>query len=341
MPLTVEQAFVAQAAYCRANDAPITAAIIEAAFAALDRESETGRRVLDWPGDPLADVVTLRLIGGLHAFARTGEEPFGALFAGGSVSGERLADAIRAHDATLSGWLNRPPQTNDVGRAAGLMAGLLWLVERHPLPVELWEIGSSAGLNLLLERFHLELGGRAVGPVDSPVRIAPEWSGSSPPDTLVRIASVRGVDRDPLDLSDLDEADRLMSYIWTDHTQRIERTQAAIALARADPPRLERGQAADWVEARLAEPPVPGRARVLMHSLVWQYLDADSQARITATLERAGEDATDDTPLGWVRLEADRTALRHDLTVRVWPGGQEVLLAHAHAHGFWVEWVAD
>ncbi len=339
MPLTVHQAFVAQAAYCRANDAPVTASACEAAFAALDRESATGRRVLGWSGDPLADVVALRLIGGLHALARAGVEPFATLSAGGVVPRERLAEAIRTHDGALAEWLDRPPQTNDAGRAAGLMAGLMWLAERHPLPVDLWEIGSSAGLNLLIDRFRLELGGVSVGPADSPVRIAPDWNGPPPPDVTVRIAGVRGVDRDPLDLADASEADRLMSCIWADHPQRIERTEAAIALARAHPPRLERGEAADWVDARLAEPTLPGRARVLMHSLVWQYLDAGSQARITNAMARAGAAATGDTPLGWVRLEADRTKLRHDLTVRVWPGGRETLLAHAHAHGFWVEWV--
>lgn len=338
--LTIPQAFAAQAVYCRGNDAPITAAVCEAAFAALDRKSGTGRRVLDWSGQPVSDALALRLIGGLHAQARAGTEPFVALFAGADVPRDRLANAICEHDAALSDWLVRPPQTNDVGRAAGLMAGLLWLAEHHPWRMDLWEIGSSAGLNLLIDRFRLELGGVSVGPEDSPVRIAPDWTGSPPPDAPVRIESTRGVDRDPIDVTDPGEADRLMSYIWADHPQRIARTEAAIVLARADPPRLKRGEAADWVEARLAEPPVPGRWRVLMHSLVWQYLDGDSQSRITAAMERAGAAATVDTPLGWVSQEADRTLLRHDLTVRMWPGGGEaVTLAHAHAHGFWVEWV--
>lgn len=337
--LTVAQAFAAQAAYCRANDAPVTAAVCEMALAALDRDSVTGRRVLGWAGDPLADVVALRLVGGLHALARRGVKPVIDLFAGADVPRGRLATAIREHDVAIAGWLDRPPQTNDVGRAAGLMAGLLWLAERHRLPMDLWEIGSSAGLNLLIDRFGLELGGVAVGPERSPVRIVPDWTGPPPPAGPVEIASVRGVDRDPLDPTDPAEADRLMSYIWADHPSRIERTEAALALARAHPPRLERGEAADWVEARLAEPPVPGRWRVLMHSLVWQYLDGASQSRITTAIERAGAAATADSPLGWVRLEADRTKLRHDLTVRMWPGGEETLLAHGHAHGFWVKWV--
>ena len=340
----VRFAFQVQAAYCRHNDAPVTATVCEAALAALDQSTETGRRVLGWSGDPVADALVLRLVGGLHALARSGDAPaLAAVFAGEATEREAVeavAMALLEHDARLAGWLDRPPQTNDVGRAAGLMAALKWLAACHPLPMDLWEIGSSAGLNLLIDRFRLELGGVEVGPADSPVRIAPDWRGSPPSDAPVTIAGARGVDRDPLDLTDPAEADRLMSYIWADHAQRIERTEAAIALARAAPPRLERGEAADWVEARLAEPAVPGRWRVLMHSLVWQYLSDADQARITTAMARAGTEATADTPLGWVSLEADRTLMRHDLTVRSWPGGGEpVTLAHAHAHGFWVEWV--
>ena len=343
---SISDAFLVQAAYCRANDAPITAAVSEAALEALDRSTPAGRRVLDWRGNPVADALVLRLVGGLHALARSGDSPtLAAVFRGERTKEGTVADiaaALRAHDARLGRWLDTPPQTNDVGRSAALAAGLLWLAERHPLPVDLWEIGSSSGLNLLMARFRLELGGVALGPADSPVRIAPDWRGCPPPDAPLTIASARGVDRDPLDVTDRAEADRLASYIWADHPIRVARTDAAIALARAHPPRLERGEAADWVEARLAEPPVPGRMRALTHSIVWQYLDEDSQARITAAMERAGAEATADTPLGWVALEADRTLMRHDLVVRVWPGdGEPVRLAHSHAHGFWVEWLGS
>ena len=340
-PMSVPQAFALQAAYCRANDAPITAGVCEAAAGALDRTTAVGRRVLDWPGHPVADALALRLVGGLHALARAGEPGLAALFAGRSEGAVRaVARTLDQHGDQLDRWLDTPPQTNDVGRSAALAAGLLWLAERHPLPVDVLEIGSSAGLNLLMARFRLELGGVALGPPNSSVRIAPDWRGPPPPDVPLTIASTRGVDRDPLDLGDAREADRLASYIWADHPERVTRTDAAIALARAHPPRLERGEAADWVEARLAEPPAPGRLRALTHSIVWQYLDAGSQARITAAMERAGAEATADTPLGWVALEADRTLMRHDLVVRVWPGdGEPVLLAHSHAHGFLVEWL--
>ena len=99
--------------------------------------------------------------------------------------------------------------------------------------------------------------------------------------------------------------------------------------------------AADFVERELARPQEPGTTRVLMHSIVWQYVPQDQQARISAAMEAAGARATAERPLAWIALEANRTLLNHGLTVRHWPGGdKETLLAAAHAHGAWLEWLA-
>ncbi len=99
-------------------------------------------------------------------------------------------------------------------------------------------------------------------------------------------------------------------------------------------------KAADLAEAELEKPQKPGTTRMLMHSIVWQYVPADQQARVTAAMEAAGAKATPDRPLAWVMVEADRTVHRHKLTVRHWPGGEEeVQLAWSHPHGADVEWL--
>jgi hypothetical protein len=130
-----------------------------------------------------------------------------------------------------------------------------------------------------------------------------------------------------------------MAYVWVDQPERLVRTAAAIGLALAHPPALDQGDAADWLEARLAEPQAEGVTRVLMHSVVWQYLPAESQRRIEAAMAAAGAAASAERPLGWVRYEADRDAGIHDLTVRGWPGGESERLARAHPHGTWIEWL--
>lgn len=332
-------AFEGQAAYCDANDAPITARLCRAMAAAIDETTATGRRVLGWQGQPVADALVLRLAGGLHALWQDGRAPgLAAVFdkAGDPVTAVR--DALLAHDDELNGWLDSPPQTNEPGRSAQLMAGLLEIAARHGPRIELLEIGSSAGLNLMIGRYRIELNGVAVGPADNPVRLEPRWKGPPPPDVPIEIVSARGVDIAPVDATSEAGARRLLAYIWADHHVRFERMAAALSMLRADPPRLDAGDAADWVEARLAEPQVDGVTRVLMHSIVWQYIGAAGQARITAAMEAAGARATAERPLGWVRVEADRSVHQHDITVRSWPGHDATLLVgHAHAHGFWVE----
>ena len=117
--------------------------------------------------------------------------------------------------------------------------------------------------------------------------------------------------------------------------------EAAIAAAKIRKPDLVQQRAADFVEAQLALPQAEGTTRVLMHSIVWQYLGEERQARITAAIESAGAEATAERPLAWIALEANRQTYQHELVVRLWPGdGEPHLLGRAHAHGAWLEWLA-
>ncbi|WP_097063077.1 DUF2332 domain-containing protein [Sphingomonas guangdongensis] len=335
--MDVRDAFRQQAGFCRAMNAPVTAALSEALADGVDRSSATGRAVLDWPGDAVADALPLRLIGGLHALYRSGAADVRALLAGrGSV-----AAVLARHDAALLPWLAGPPQTNEAGRSAALMTGLLHLAAAHGLPFELLEIGSSAGLNLLLGHYRFDLGGVFVGPAAATVRITPAWRGTPPPDVPVTIASTRGGDVAPIDLADAAAAERLAAYVWVDAAERQARLAAAIALVRAHGVRLDRGDAADWVEAQLAETQAAGTMRVVVHSVVWQYLGRARQARIRDLLHAAGAAATSERPFGWVMMEPNRDLAAHEVRVRGWPGGAMEVVARAHAHGAWVEGLAS
>ena len=94
------------------------------------------------------------------------------------------------------------------------------------------------------------------------------------------------------------------------------------------------------IAPRLAEPQQPGVTRVLMHSIVWQYIPPDRQVMIEAAMAEAAARATPERPLAWIALETNRATFRHELKVRFWPGGGEAqLLGEAHAHGAWVHWL--
>jgi len=340
------EAFRVQAGYCTAMAAPITARIATALAEAIDRTSSTGRRVLDWAGEPVADALVLRLIGGLHALHRAGVDTELSRVFSGAVSAEHeVAAILRAtlvtHDAALLPWLEGPPQTNEAGRSAGLMTGLLHIAERFGPRMELLEIGSSAGLNLLIDRYGFDLGGVRKGPHDAPVEIVPEWRGPVPPDVSIEIVGVRGMDIAPVDVRDPAEAARLAAYVWIDAAERLERIERGIAMIREHGLTLDQGDAADWIEARLAEPQAAGVTRVLLHSVMWQYLPPEGRARISAAMDAAGARATPKRPLGWVMMEPNRDLHRHEVRVRGWPGMRPMeLVALTHAHGAWVEGLA-
>jgi hypothetical protein len=320
--------------------------VVLAELAILDTPTELARRMTNWPGLSLEDAMPLRVAGGLHWLHLSGAERRLAPVYAGEVSDQAAVDEIVAAvavdwDAKLAPWLDYPPQTNEAGRSSSVMAGLLWLSQRLGPRFEMNEIGASAGVNTMMERFRYDLGGVAVGPADSPMRLRPEWRGPPPPAGEVAIVAIRGCDVAPVDLSDPAEALRLKAYVWPDAQERMGRIEAAARLAAEKPPRLERKDAGAFVEERLATPQEAGVTRVLYHSVMWQYLPETTRRSITAAMEHAGARATAERPLAWVRLETNRETFRHELSVRYWPDGEEaVTLSEAHPHGAWVEWCA-
>lgn len=336
-------AFEVQAGYCDAMAAPVTAAVSRALGRVLTRETRTGACVLDWAGEPVADALVLRLIGGLHALHRAGADPaLLRVFEGKVTAADEidavLGDVLAAHDAALLRWLDGPPQTNEAMRSAGLMTGLLHVAATFGPRVEVLEIGSSAGLNLLIGRMRFDLGGVSAGPAGSPLLIRPEWRGSPPPAVPIEVTHARGVDIAPVDVTDPAQAARLAAYVWVDAAERQARLDTAIAMVREAPVDLVAGDAADWVEARLDEPQAPGTCRVLMHSVVWQYLPAAGRERIRTAMAAAGTRATAARPLAWVMMEPNRDLHRHEVRVQCWPGDTPMqLVALTHAHGAWVE----
>jgi hypothetical protein len=341
----VPRAFANQVAYCAQNGAPLTGRVL-AALGALIASDQAGAlldRVRGWQGRPLADALPLRVTGGLHALHLSGAAPaLGPIYRGEAADDAVVvAQVIAAHEAALLPWLDGPPQTNEAGRSANFIAAMLWLAEQGCPPVfQCLEIGSSAGINLMLDRYAYNLGGVTVGPEDAAMHLAPDWRGAAPPARSIAIASTRGCDVAPVDLTDPAQALRLKAYIWPEHTIRFERIDAAIRTASERRPDMVQMNAADFVEAELARPQDAGTTRVLMHSIVWQYVPVEQQARITAAMEAAGAKASAERPLAWVQVEADRTVHRHKLTVRMWPGGgEEVQLAWPHPHGVDVDWL--
>ncbi|MEL6528563.1 MAG: DUF2332 domain-containing protein [Pseudomonadota bacterium] len=339
-----------QAQHASENGAECTARIVRALPKIRESNTELGRRMAAWAGLTLKDAMPLRVAGGLHHLVLTGTDTRLRAVYSGELTNQEAVDAIildlaETYDAQLAPWLDGPPQTNEAGRSASIMAGLLWLARRVVPRFELFEIGASAGVNTMLDRYRYRLGSTEVGPSDSPMHIAPEWRGTgSPPapSDEFAIVKVRGCDVATINLGNPENAMRLKAYVWPDAPQRMERIDAAISLAKANPPDLVQMDAAEFAKLCLAGSQKSGVTRAMFHSIMWQYMPTDTQDAITAAFEIAGEQATRDKPLAWISLETDPATFRHELKVRYWDGeeghGEPVLLAHAHPHGAWVEW---
>jgi hypothetical protein len=281
--------------------------------------------------DPGPSGLALRLAGSVHRLVL--ERRAGALAAfyptvggtwdldtGWPVFRELLAEQPEA----VREWLDRPPQTNEVGRAAALMTGLLDADRHRALPVRLFEIGSSGGLNLLFDRFRYVWPGGSLGADDSPVVLEPAWADAAPKGAVPRVVERLGSDLMPLDVRSADGRLALTAYVWPDQVARVERLRGALRLASETSYDVRRQPAGDFVDAMTLR---PGSTTVLWHSVMWQYVPRPEQDRILARLEQLGSAADEDSPL--VHLYAEPTRRTPDspheflVCAHRWPGGGE------------------
>jgi len=342
----IREAFASQAYWAEKLGSPFTGLVCKLAGERLDAATPVGKAVLGWSGDPdpMADNLPLRLAGSLHALVMNGEAPaLAALYPPNPTPSPdalwgALSDTIAAHPGALIQRLAVAPQTNEAGRAAAIMTGLMTVAAQYPLPFELFELGCSAGLNLNLARFSYDLGGVAQGPVGSPVHLKPKWVGPPPPSARVEILSTRGVDISPLDVRKPEDRERLIAYVWPEQAERLARVRAAVDLALKFPPHIDVGDAAAWTEQTLLPEPTPGVIRVLYHTIAYQYFPAETQERIRAHADKVGARATKDAPFAWLRMEADPEFDRKpSIRLTLWPDGAERVLGVAHPHGKGVE----
>jgi PTH1 family peptidyl-tRNA hydrolase len=310
----------------------------------LTPDTAPGSRILAWEGDvgPAGQSLPLRLAGALHALVLDGADaPLAAAYPPNAVDDDTLWQAVHGalerHPERVMAWLDRAPQTNEVRRSSILLPAIWWLLSQTGgMPVVLSELGASAGLNLSLDRFALDLPEGTAGAAESPVHLRPEWRGAPPPAPLpLRVVERAGVDMHPLDPGDPGDALRLLSFLWPDQPERMSLTRGAITLASVRP---DAGDAAPWLAARLGTLR-PGRLHVVYTTVAWQYFPPETQNACTAALEAAGARAGRNSPLAHLSFEADGQRDGGAVTVRLWPDSPErKLLARADFHGRWVDW---
>lgn len=328
-----------QAQGCAQLGSPFYAALLETAAADLVAGGPVSEALAGFEVESEWSALALRLMGAVHRLVLQERLPQLAPHYP-SVGGDGNAalawpafrDAIAEHRAEVRQLIARGCQTNEVGRSAALLGGFLEVAHRSRLPLRLLEIGASAGLNLRWDEYRYESGEIGWGDERSPVRFVHFFDVPPPLDRTAEVVDRKGCDLEPIDPTSEDGALSLRSFVWADQLGRLSRLDGAIEIARAMPVKVERVDAATFLEREL-EAPRPDVATVVYHSVFIQYLSEGIRRRIATAIGEAVSRAAPDAPVHRLTMEPDegRFEIRLD----------DELLATSHAHGTSVRWLAQ
>jgi hypothetical protein len=340
-----------QAEVCAGFGSAFSAGILRKAATEAKAGGPVGALFAPWADvgtrELFADAVPMRLLGALHDLALSGTAPgLAAAYPGDDRTGDveqawlEIERLIDLEAIGLAAFMNHEPQTNEVRRSCCLLPGFLTIAGETELPLRCLELGASAGLNQLWDRYRYEFGAAGAWGPDSTVILDTEWRGATAPlDTKVSVIERGACDRKPVDIEDPIARRRLEAYIWADQRERLARLAAAIDVCRAAKVRVEAADAVAWV--RRMGGPRQDVATVIFHSVFFQYLPASSQGALVEAISALGAKAQDNAPLAWLRMEPPPDNLAAmELRLTMWPSGEERILANVHPHGAWVEWLA-
>jgi hypothetical protein len=294
-------------------------------------------------GQPPANV----LLGAVHFLLLKGtDHPLRDVYPtlGGRYRGETVfplfRDFVIKHESRLAPLIeSKVTNTNEVGRSAILRPGFAALAREEKAPLHLIEIGPSAGLNLIWDRYGVryEREGRLVADVAGGFTLTCELRGEKIPPIapLPPIASRLGLERDPVDLKDPDQRDWLRALVWPDQPRRLDRLDAAIAIYLKDPVPIARGDALDLLPEALAAVP-PDEAVCVYHTIAVYQFSAAMKEALAALLVTAGLRR----PVWHLGFEFDGG---RDYEVRLTHhrdgSSRSRKLGLAQPHGAWLEWL--
>ena len=286
--------------------------------------------------DELSWDVPLRLFGGVHYLELAGIEPY-------ALSGDwdDFRSALEARRDFLARFVREQAvQTNEVQRCFALLPALLVLAAEHGAEtLDLVELGPSAGLNLLWDRYAYAYRAGRWGSSELLLR-GVEYV-PVPQEVLARRPAVRrrlGIDLNPVDVTSDHGARLLHAFIWPGRVERAQRLRRAIAILRREPPTLVRGDYVELLPAVLAQRDAQALT-VVFQTASTGYIGREKRAELRALLEEAGREG----PLGWIstraveELEEDRHD-SYELEVGLWPGGERRFLLRCDFHGNWIRW---
>lgn len=236
----------------------------------------------------------------------------------------------------------RRVQTNEVRRSALLLPAFGLAFKRGGgKPLALIEVGASAGLNLLFDRYAYDYGeGRRLGNSGSSVVVSCALRGDRTPPfptSLPAVVSRVGVDLNPTDVREPGSILWLLALIWPEeYAQRAPLLRRAIEAARSDPPPLVSGNALDVLPQLLRDVPKDATVCVIDTFVTHQFSKSDRERFAALISEHAPGDGFR-ISIEWLRGDAPL------LTFTSFESGDEneTVLARCDDHGGWIQWLAS
>jgi hypothetical protein len=267
-------------------------------------------------------VINLRLLAGVFRLVLTGRAPELVPFypcLGGTAAASRawpvMREVIGKHIDELHAALAVPPQTNEIGRSVALLAGLFDLVAASDVRrIRLLELGASAGLNLLFDRYAYRADSWQFGVADSKVQFVNPIEGAVASQRFL-ITDRAGCDLHPVDPTSPSGRLLLTSFVWPFDLDRHARLGSALEIAATRAVRIDRASASSWLPHALAAD--RDELPVIWHSITQMYWPRDELIAVESILSDYGSRCR----LGEISLEYHSHTPRGaepELRTRLW-----------------------
>jgi hypothetical protein len=235
----------------------------------------------------------------------------------------------------------RRVQTNEVQRCTALVPAFELIVRRldHRRPLALVEIGSSAGLNLLWDKYGYYYGEAGyVRNHESGVQLVCVPQGDIRPPlspTFPPIAYRIGIDLFPVDVNDEEAVRWLRALIWPEHTDRVVLLEQAVQIAQLHQAKIIPGDAVDLLLDVLSNVPL-GTVLCVYHSYTLNQCSKATREKIIDILAIFAQDRD------FFRLSLEWYSGQNQphLELFSYRNGQmqSELLAYCESHGRMIEW---
>jgi hypothetical protein len=336
-------------------DAAGTSPLYERVAVALSESDEALRAIEAAPARKRHPTV---ILAALHDLALAGRAPgLAAAYAaadGDAAAGAAIDTLRRMTESVVSVAVRRQPRSNETGRCAVLYPAIAEAARRvGAKAVGLIDVGCSAGLSLNVDRVGITYSnGQSLGDPSSPVQLSCSVVGDRPiptramPEVVARV----GVDLDPVDVTDADDARWLRACLWPDQPERVARLDAEMALAATAPPLLLRGDAVEVLPDAFARVPADALP-VITTTWALSRFPLDARLRFLHRLD----DAAAGRAVAWVSAEGvgvapaiptlgDRRASGHSiigLAVFAGSGLRTEAVGRCWSQGRMLAWLAD